>query len=139
MSLSHALLTTGEKVLLQTARVSICGSDGCKVSAYLLLDSGSQRSFMTEQLAARLKLSSLQRESLSVSTFGSKRSQNLNTHVVCFSVVAKDDPPIVLSANVLPQITGSVQRGPLLQSDLDFLHTISPDNLVDSVPESWKG
>ena len=90
---------------------------------------------MTEQLAARLKLSSLQRESLSVSTFGSKRSQNLNTHVVCFSVVAKDDPPIVLSANVLPQITGAVQRGQLLQSDLDFLHTISPENLADSVPE----
>ena len=66
MSLFHVLLTTGEKVLLQTARVIICGSDECKVSAYLLLDSGSQRSFMTEQLAARLKLSLLWRESLSV-------------------------------------------------------------------------
>ena len=51
VSLSHALLTTGERVLLQTARVTICGSDGCKVSACLLLDSGSRRTFMTEQLA----------------------------------------------------------------------------------------
>jgi len=28
VSLSHALLTTGERVLLQTATVTICGSDG---------------------------------------------------------------------------------------------------------------
>ena len=66
VSLSHALLTTGEKVLLQTTRVTICGNNDCKVSAYLLLDSGSQRSFMTEQLAARLKLSLLLRVNVSV-------------------------------------------------------------------------
>jgi len=53
VSLSHALLTTGERVLLQTARVTICGRNGCKVSTYLLLDSGSQRTFMTEQLTTK--------------------------------------------------------------------------------------
>ena len=65
-------------------------------------------------------------------TFGITRSQNLNTHVI---VVAKDGPPIVLSANVLLQITEAVQCGLLLQSELDFLHTISHENLADSVPE----
>ena len=59
-----------------------------------------------------------------MSTCSRTRSQNLNTHLVCFSVVAKDGPSIVLSANVLPQITGAVQHG---QNDLDFLHTISPN------------
>jgi len=135
VSLSHTLLATGERVLLQTAKVTVCGSNGCKVSAYLLLDSGSQRTFMTKQLATKLKLSSLRNESLSVSTFGGTRSQNVNTHVVSFSVDVKDGPPIVLCANVLPQITGAIQRGPLLQSDLDFLRTVSPDQLADSVPE----
>jgi len=41
VNLSHTLLATGERVLLQTAKVTVCGSNGCKVSAYLLLDSGS--------------------------------------------------------------------------------------------------
>ena len=95
VSLSHALLTTGERVLLQTARVTICGSDGCKVSAYLLRDSGSQRAFMTEQLDTKLKLSLLRNESLSVLTFGGTKSQNVDTHVVSFSIVVKDGPPIV--------------------------------------------
>ena len=120
---------------MQTARVTICGSDGCKVSAYLLLDSASQRTFMTEQLARKLKLPSLRNESLLVSTFGGTRPQNLNTRVVCFTILAKDNPPIVLNANVLPQITGAIQRGPLLQSDLDFLHTIAPERLADSILE----
>ena len=134
VSLSHTLLTTGERVLLQTARVTICGSDGCKVSAYLLLDSANQRTFMTF-MTVKLKLPSLQNESLLVSTFGGTRPQNLNTHVVCFTFLAKDNPPIVLNANVLSQITGAIQRGLLLQSDLDFLHTIAPERLADSIPE----
>ena len=133
--LSHTLLTTGERVLLQTARVTICGSDGCKVSAYLLLDSANQRMVMAEQLARKLKLPSVRNESLLVSTYGGTRPQNLNTHVACYTILAKDSPPIVLNANVLPQITGAIQRGPLLQSDLHFLLTISPKRLADSIPE----
>jgi len=84
VSLIHTLLATGKRVLLQTAKVTVCGSNGCKVSAYLLLDSGSQRTFMTKQLDTKLKLSSLRSESLSVSTFGGTRSQNVNTYVCCF-------------------------------------------------------
>jgi len=45
VSLSHVLPTTGERILLKTTRVAVCGSDGCRVSAYSLLDSGSQRTF----------------------------------------------------------------------------------------------
>ena len=55
--------------------------------------------------------------------------------MVCFTILAKDNPPIVLNTNVLPQITGAIQQGPLLQSDLDFLHTIAPERLANSIPE----
>ena len=89
---------------------------------------------MTEQLTTKLKLSSLWNKSLSVSTFDGTKSQYIDTHVVSFSIVVKDGPPIVLCANVLPQITGAIRHGPLLQSDLDFLQTISSDKLADSVP-----
>ena len=46
--------------------------------------------FMTEQLATKLKLSSLQNESLSMSTFGGTKSQDVDTHVVSFSIVVND-------------------------------------------------
>ena len=55
--LTQSLLASGEKVLLQTAIVSIVsiqGEDGEVVKARLLLDSASQRTFMTNQLAQRL-------------------------------------------------------------------------------------
>ena len=89
---------------------------------------------MAEQLARKLKLPSLQNGSLLVSTFGGTRPQNLNT---CgpFYYSTKDNSPIILNANLLPQITGAIQHGPLLQSDLDFLHTIAPKRLADNIPE----
>ena len=37
---------------------------------------------------------------------------------------------------MVPEITGPIQRGPLLQGDLEFLHLIEPGQLVDSVPET---
>ena len=43
---------------------------------------------------------------------------------------------LVLHANVLPQITGPIQRGPLLEKDLEFLKIISPGKLADIIPES---
>ena len=50
----HMLLTSGERVLLQTAMVPICCANGSIISARILLDSASQRTFMTESLAKQL-------------------------------------------------------------------------------------
>ena len=113
VNLSHSLLAGGVKVLLQTAKVTVLAEDGSGISANLLLDSASQRIFMTDRLAKQLKLPSQQKESLLISTFGDKRPQNLDTYVVKFTIVTQETPPIVLHANVLPQITGPIQRGPL--------------------------
>ena len=54
----HMLLTNGERVLLQTAIVPVYCANGSIVSARILLDSASQRTFMTEKLAKQLNLSS---------------------------------------------------------------------------------
>ena len=53
VKLSHTLLVSEEIVLLQTAnlKVIVSGTNGCKISARVLLDSASQRTFVTEQLA----------------------------------------------------------------------------------------
>ena len=106
---SNALLAGGERVLLQTAQVVVCGKDGVQCQARILMDSASHRTFMTEQMAKRLNLQSQQVESLSLSTFGAKKPQHLDTYVVNFNIIVKDGSSISLHANVLQQITSPIR------------------------------
>jgi len=41
VTLSHALMAHGERVILQTAKVVVSGNDGTKFTAIMLLDSAS--------------------------------------------------------------------------------------------------
>ena len=136
VKLSHRLLASGEKVLLQTARVIVSGTNGCKVSARVLLDSASQRTFATEQLAKQLQLPLQQKELLLISTFDGKVPEGFNTYVVQFGIIIKEGFLITLSANVLQQITRPIQRGPLQSSDLEFLQVVSSDTLADNIPKN---
>ena len=130
---SNTLLAGGEKVLLQTAQVVVC-KDGSKCQARVLMDSASHRTFMTEKMTKQLNLLSQRSESLSVSTFGTRKPQSIETYVVEFNMVAKDGLLIPLQANVLQQITGPIRRGPLHQADVEFLQAITPERLADSIP-----
>ena len=73
-------------------------------------------------------------ESLSVSTFGTRKPQSIETYVVDFNMVTKDGLLIPLQANVLQQITGPIRRGLLHQADVEFLQAITPERLADSIP-----
>jgi len=113
-------------VLLQTAVAPVCCGDGSVISARILLDSVSQRTFVTDRMAKLLKLPSQRKETLSVCTFGSQGPQNIETYVVHFNIITKNGTQLNLQANVLNQITSPIQRGPLQQLDLEFLQLISP-------------
>ena len=130
------LIASGEKVLLQTANVSIQMADGSTIMARVLLDSASHRTFMTGKLATQLKLKPQQRELLSVSTFAAKTPKDIDTYVVNFNLITKDQSVLQLSANVINKITGPIQRGPLQPSDLEFLLSISPEKMADTVPSN---
>ena len=114
-------------MLLQTAMVPVCCANGSIISARILLDSASQRTFMTEKLVKQLNLPSQQKETLSISTFGSKGPQSIDMYVVHFTIIIKENSRVSLHANVLNQITSPVQRGPLQQSNLEFLQSITPN------------
>ena len=83
---SNVLLADG---LLQTAQVVVSGKDGVQCQAHVLMDSASHRTFMTEQMAKCLNLPSQRVESLSLSTFGTKKPQHLDTYVVNFNIIVK--------------------------------------------------
>ena len=132
----QVLIASGERVLLQTANVPIQTAKGKLIMARVLLDSASHRTFMTEKLAKELKLQSEHKELLSVSTFGAKNPQDVDTYVVHFNVMSKDSSPLPLQANVVCKITGPIQRGPLQSSDLEFLLSVSPGKMADTVPRT---
>jgi len=132
VSTDHMLLTSGERVILQTALVPIYCSNG----SFILLDSASQRTFMTEGLAKKLGLPSQRKETLSISTFSSQCPHTIDTYVVHFTIITKESSDLNLNANVLTQITSPIQRGPLQPSDLKFLQLISHEKLADVIPDS---
>ena len=104
------LLSSGERVLLQIATVPIQSLDGSvTVTARVLLDSASQRTFMTDRLARQLKPVPEHRELLSVSTFEAEKASDIDTCVVHFRVKTKDGSHMLMFANVLKQITGNIQ------------------------------
>ena len=89
---------------------------------------------MTVKLAQKLKLYCEYEEHLSVSTFGAEKTREVDTYVVNFKVKARDGSYLSLSANVLKQITGSLQRSPLSQKDLGFFKLIPSNQLADNIP-----
>ena len=123
-------------MLLQTAIVPVYCANGSIISARILLDSASQRTFMTERLAKQLNLPSQRKETLSISTFGSHGPQSIDTYVVNFTIITKKGSSMSLCANVLNQITSPIQRGPLQKADLEFLQSITSERLADVVPIS---
>ena len=95
--------------MLQTATVAVQHPDGIMtITACVLLDSASQRTFMTDHLARRLNLKLEHQELFSVSTFVASKATDLNTYVVKFQVKLKDGTNMLMFANVLPQITGNI-------------------------------
>ena len=128
-------MTSVERVLLQTATVPIQSNDGSKtISVKILLDSVSHHTFMTDRLAKQLQLVPQYQEALSASTFAARKPQDVNSYVVKFNLVTKDRCCLQLHANVVKQITGPIQRGPLQLSDMDILLSISPDKLAGTIP-----
>ena len=93
---------------MQTANVSIQMADGSTITARFLLDSVSHRTFMTGKLATQLKLKPQQRELLSVSTFAAKTPKDVDTYVVNFNLITKDQSVLQLSAIVINKITGPI-------------------------------
>ena len=65
-------------VLLQTAKARACSASGSWLTVCVLLDGGSQKSYITDELKSKLGLNPTNLEALNLNTFGSdlcKRKQ----------------------------------------------------------------
>jgi len=135
---TQMVTTFEERVVLQTAVVEVRSTDeSVRATARVLLDSASQRTFVTDKLARQLKLTIEHEELLSVSTFGAKQATKMDTYTVHFNVELKDGSSMLMSATVLKQITGNIQRSPLLAKDQEFLQLIPRSKMADFILRNY--
>lgn len=95
--------------ILQTAVATAKGEEESKeLACRLLLDSGSQRTYVTQQLAKRLKLPVEEECQLSIFTFGAKSPQVIDSNLVRLQILTRLNKVITLHANVVPSISVGV-------------------------------
>ena len=105
--------TTDKTVLLQTAIASISRPD-CPtetIKARMILDSGSQRSYVSDRLKNAINLPVIGTEQLEIKTFGNARTVSRKMENVQFMIQnPRNDFSIVLSALSVPLICAPLQR-----------------------------
>lgn len=132
----NSLISSGEMVLMQTARADINNpNNGLKQNVRMLLDSGSQRTYVTESLAKKMNLKMGKREEIMLVTFGSDTPKRIKTPTTKLNILLKDGSTLKISANVVPQIAGSVQRRPVsLKSVKNWEYLWTEFSLADDFP-----
>lgn len=131
----NALLSSGESVLMQTAKTNVKNPrNDLNRNIRLLLDPGSQRTYITENLAKALGLKLGEVNDITLVTFGSKHPQKIKSPTTTIDITLKDGSLLTITANVIPGITGSTFRGPVHIGSLkDNEHLLSQYTLADTI------
>ena len=121
---------------MQTAKTDIRNPmTGTNQTVRMLLDTGSHRTNITESLAKALDLKMGDLTELSLVTFGSTKPQRYRTSTTKLDIKLKDGSIFTLSANVVPSITGNLQRGPISLSSIQDRENLMKNYvLADTLP-----
>ena len=100
-----ANVKSNPKILLQTARAHVSTADGSKsLPVRVLMDGGSQRSYITNSLKTRLGLTSLRKENLNLNTFGKEQYKRRQCDLVKVNIRGQDGTDIEIYALSSPMI-----------------------------------
>ena len=87
----NSLISSGEMVLMQTARANIKNANnGNRQNVRMLLDSGSQRTHITEDLARKLNLKMGNRDEIMLVTSGSEKPKRIRLPTTKIDIILKD-------------------------------------------------
>ena len=130
------MLSSDNQVQMQTATSVVINTSGSpSMSVRIMLDSGSQRTYVTENLARHLNLQLGAPERLAVVTFGTERPKYLQYRPSELQLRLKDGKQMTLNVSVVPNIAGRITRAPLDQDDVTFIKSEGLENkLADILP-----
>ena len=111
-------------ILLQTAKAAIYrpGQRNEKFLARLILDSGSQRSYVTTTVKDKLRLPSERKQTISVKTFGSTEENTQSVDVVHLCITTEHGDDVQLSAFVIPLICDPLQSQSIVHASVTHAH-----------------
>lgn len=111
-----------QSVLLLSATVQVFNpTRPNKTEVVVLLDSGSQRSFVTEDLAKSLELSKLESEKLSISTFVTEKSRTFLTTLCQLGIKLVNGNAKIVNVSTAPRLTGNIRTIHVNSEDIAIL------------------
>ena len=124
-------------ILLQTARMRVVNSDSGNHEASIraILDSGSQRTYVTSQVRVKLKLPTVTTETVQIRTFGESGGHEETCDVVRFGVRVKSGETLEMLALVVPLICSPLVSQPITASGECHDHLLGLE-LADSADGS---
>uniref|UniRef100_A0A914UNU3 Peptidase aspartic putative domain-containing protein n=1 Tax=Plectus sambesii TaxID=2011161 RepID=A0A914UNU3_9BILA len=129
-----------QEAVLLTAKTEVSNPDERDKArvVHIFFDCGSERSFITQRLAKKLKLKAQSEETLSVYTFASKEPQKLKAPLVQVGITLKDGTKKIIEASALEMLTNKLQRKALKQEDLQIFKQISSDDFANDLPSKYE-
>ena len=118
---------------MQTATVVVLSNETRipTIKTRILMDTGSQRTYVTEEIVKQLQLIPSARESHAVFTFGSNKPKQIRTPLVVFDLKLNNGRNLTITASVVPKISGEILRSPLGNASIKKLKGYK---LVDTPP-----
>lgn len=123
---SSMLVDSPTPILLQTAKTVV--SDATQIGATpaievrALLDTGSQRSYVTERVREALGATPIRSETMIIKTFGAARGERKTCDVIQLRISTKDGEHLTLPTVVVPHICDPVSAQPINISQASYGH-----------------
>lgn len=121
-------ITSREIVLMQTVKTYVknVGSTFWQTTR-VLFDSGSQRTYISQILVNKLKLKDEIEEEIQLFTFGSEKAKIVKTWSTKLEIRLKNGKYLSIMANMVPVISGNVQRRKLYDFAITHLKQFVTD------------
>ena len=130
----QSMLAAGEQVILQTVIIEAMDPGQSKSEiTRVLMDTGSQRTYITEEIVKNLKLTTEGNVKLTVFTFGASKPKEITTPIVTVLLKSKKRNTVSIKASAVPEISGNVQQAPI-KIDNQF-KIIRKYELADTLPK----
>ena len=127
------MLSVREHVVMQTAMVELMPPhESTSEVMGVLVDTGSSRTYVTEEIVKRLKSKPTESDKLTIFTFGISKLKEITSPLVTLTLKLKDCNTVSIKANVVLKISENMQRIPIPLKNCFFIQ--NKFMLADTLP-----